>query len=106
MKFEFGYQSRLHGRPVTKPIDRISFVPQSEEGLIEYIFAYKDKIPDDFDEPKLYHGAVVNNVGPKEKKLVYPGIDEVIIMLTLEEDNRFRAENPKVVDENELFKIE
>lgn len=106
MHFSFSGKSKLHGRRVFQPIDRISYVPQSEEGKQEYIFAYNGPIPTPLEEPDLFRDARVLSTNDDEATLEYPGLDEVVLLLTLDADDAFREDNPEVVAQNELFKIE
>lgn len=106
MRFEFSGKSGLNGRKVQLPIDRFAYVPKSEEGLQEYIFGYNQRIPTQTEEPDLYREAKVSQNNPDEVILRYDGLDEMVFLLTIEEDNKFRAQNPDVVSQNELFKLE
>ena len=103
--FEFGGKSGLHGRRVYTPVDRISFVPQSEEGLVEYILAYRKQIPTPTQEPDLYGGAEIKQ-HPGEVALHFPGLAEIVILLTLEADDEFRKQHPNLVANNELFRVD
>ncbi len=106
MKFEFNKQSKLYGRKVYQSMDRVAFVPFSEEAMHEYIFAYQNEVPDSNKEPDLYRGAIVSANGSDEIQLRYDGLDEMIILITLQADDEFRKENAKLVEQNELFRIE
>jgi hypothetical protein len=106
MRFEFSEKSGLHGRKLNLPIDRFAYVPQSEIGMKEYIFGYNVKVPTAIDEPELYRDAEVSSDKPNEVVLKYGALDEMVILLTLESDNAFRAANAELVSQNELFKIE
>ncbi len=103
--FEFGGKSGLHGRRVYTPVDRVSFVPQSENGLVEYILAYRKQVPTPMQEPDLYRGAEIKQQ-PGEVELHFPGLVEIVIMLTLEADNEFRRQHQGLVAKNELFKVD
>ena len=106
MNFEFSKKSKLYGRTVFTPVDRFSYVPVSEEGLTEYILAFKDKVPTAKDEPELYQGSEVEDDAGDEVSLRYPGLDEMVVLLTIEADERFRTENPELVAKNEMFRID
>lgn len=106
MHFSFSGRSKLYGRKVFQPIDRIAYVPQSEEGKQEYIFAYNGPIPTPAEEPDLFRDAKVIQPNADEATLEYNGIDEIVLLLTLDADDAFREENPEMVAEGELFKIE
>ncbi len=106
MKFIFSQQSGLYGRNLVQSIDRIAYVPSSEEGIQEYIFAYENEVPDALKEPELYRGAMVSANGSDEVQLRYDGLNEMVILLTLKADDVFRKENAKLVEQNELFRIE
>ncbi|MDP1728651.1 MAG: hypothetical protein Q8L27_00425 [archaeon] len=103
--FQFGPRSKLYGRRILTPFDRLVIASDPEAGqTLEWIFCYKNKVPTRKEEPLLYKGANVE--GPSdEKTLSYRGLDEVIMLLTIEADERFRKEHPEVVAKHELFKI-
>lgn len=106
MKFKFSQKSKLYGRKVHHKIDRFAYVPVSEEGMQEYIFGYKARVPRASDEPELYRDANLLKEAPDEVILNYDGLDEMVILITLDADDKFRAENADLVSKCELFKIE
>jgi hypothetical protein len=107
MKFHFSEQSGLYERVVYQDIDRFSYVQcSSEKKIKEYIFGYKTKVPDENSEPDLYRGARVSRESPDETILSFDGLDEIIILITLAADDRFRVDSADIVSENELFRIE
>ena len=106
MRFEFSPRSRLYGRKVVNAIDRIVLAQDPSAGQkFEYIFCYRNEIPTKEEEPYLYKDAKVEGSDDK-KKLSYPNLDEVVMLLTIEADERYRREHPKIIFANELFKIE
>jgi hypothetical protein len=106
MQFQFSEQSGLHGRQILRRIDRFAFVPKSEKGQKEYIFAYRDRVPAPTEEPYLYAGAKIESVSPDEVTLSFDGLTEVVMLLTISADDKFRKENPEMVAANEMFRID
>jgi hypothetical protein len=108
MKFEFGDASKLRGRKVNSPVDRFSYIPRSaDDGFEEYILAFRE-LPPEEAEPDLFKGATADKTTyPGEVWLTYDGLgDTRVIMLTLEADDRFRLNNPGLVAQNELFRLD
>ena len=91
---------------IQKPFERFSFVPVSEEGKREYIFAYRDNIPSKSEEPGLFNRAIIIRQESDEVELHYANIEEIVLLLTLDADDRFRREHPDLVSQNELFMLE
>jgi hypothetical protein len=87
------------------PYERFAFVPSSVEGKIEYIFAYRDSIPTQDEEPELYIGASVTTFEKTQRVLDF-GHEEIVVLLTIEDDDRYKKEHPDIVDQHELFKID
>ncbi len=107
MKFQFEEKSKLHGRILRREVSRFSFVPKNESGLREYVLVYNERIPGPEDEPELYAGASFAEVDERTSEvfLHYDGLEEEIMLTTLDADNQFRKDNPIVV-EQELFMLE
>lgn len=106
MKFEFCPKSKLYGREVFGPVDRYSFVPLSETGETEHIFCYKRGIPGKLDEPQLFRGAKIEIRAEDDITLRYRNKLEVVILMSIAADNRFRREHPEIVRQCEFFKID
>ncbi|MBI4140205.1 hypothetical protein HY485_00040 [Candidatus Woesearchaeota archaeon] len=106
MNFQFGGASKLFGRKIYLPIDRFAYVPKSEEGLQEYIFAYKTRVPTPNEEPDIYRNAQVSQNNPDEVTLRYECLNEIVLLLTIASDDNFRTENSELVSKNEAFKVE
>jgi hypothetical protein len=91
---------------------RTSFVPkdennqsEGERGLPEYVLVYSHEIPSAKDEPELH--AVPHQTLEKsaeEQWLQYPL--STVIQITRREDDKFRREQPSLVDRVEMFYIE
>lgn len=107
MRFRFGKQSGLSGRIIRQEIARFSYVPKNEDKRPEYIFAYHGRIPSSTDEPDLFRDSItVRRDGDNEVELNYQGIEDVVLLLTIDADDTFRKEHPDIVSQNELFAIE
>jgi hypothetical protein len=96
MKFQFSKFSQLHGRRLEKEIVRYSFIPHNEEGLHEHVFVYNGEIPSPQDEPDLYRGASVKKEG-NSAELRYQGLEEIVELIGLIEDNEFRKQHPDLI---------
>ncbi len=104
MKFQFGKTSKLYGREVFNSVDRISYVPKSEEGLKEYILVYNNQVPTKEEEPDLYEGANVNVESDGTTILDY-NIDEIVLLLTIAADDEYRKEKPDLAGQ-EIMRID
>ncbi len=105
MKFQFSNQSGLHGREVRTPLVRFAYAPRNEDGLREYILVFEGRIPTADEEPDLYRDATISGEGD-ELSLRYDRLEEEVMLLTREADNRFRDEHPEIVSANEAFVLE
>ena len=84
-------------------VERIACVNRNKRGQIEFVLAYKDKIPGPEEEPGLYKGAEPKRKGV-ETHLTYP--DNVLIILTnVDADNEFRRAHPDIIKRYETAKI-
>ena len=99
MRFEFGGKSKLHGRIIFTYPARISYVPKSEEGLEEYIFAYKPdplKIEHSTEEP-VSNGDfltpspyTIEEAGGLLIGHIYPVVDSTLELGTTREEHEWR----------------
>ncbi|MDD5700184.1 MAG: hypothetical protein PHH00_03260 [Candidatus Nanoarchaeia archaeon] len=107
MAFQFNKQSQLYGRRLRQELARYAFVPKNEGGLVEHIFVYRERVPDTGEEPDLFRGAkVIPAPAQDELELIYDGLREEVVLMTLAADDRFRKEHPDIVARNEMFMID
>jgi len=106
MKFQFGELSKLHGRKLRREIIRYSFVPSNELGLREHVLVYDGKIPSSQEEPDLYKGASISNMEDNSVELQYAGLEEIVELIGLKEDDEFREKHPDLIAKNELFRVD
>ncbi len=72
---------------------------------MEYIFAYASQVPEPSQEPHLFRDAEVEDRNG-ELTLKFKGLTEIVLLLTLEQDDAFRRKYPNLVAKNELFMLE
>jgi hypothetical protein len=104
LEFEFGEGSDLYKRDVNLPLAGFSYVECSEDGETEYVFIYKKEIPWEKLEPDLFFGAKVKELSVGETHLRYRDTNEMIILITEEENRRFLGEFPHLA-KNGRFSI-
>ena len=104
LEFEFERGSDLYKRDVKLPLAGFSYVECSEEGETEYVFIYKKEIPWETLEPDLFLWAQVDEKSVGETHLRYRGTNEMIILITEEENRKFLEDNSHLAN-NERFSI-
>ncbi len=92
---------------------RVAYVPKDEgdasigeRGLPEYVLVYEGELPTPEDEPELF--AMPHDVDVKKPAreiwLKYPGA--TVILISEGEDDRFREENPDLIERVEALYLE
>lgn len=93
-------------RRIQSDVVRLAYVPRNEEGLEEYVLVFKDFIPGPSQEPQLYQKSKVEKRDKQEVQLKYPRLKTEVILITQEEDDKFRKLHPENVDKLETFRMD